>query len=79
MADDRTNPTDPTPWASAPMIFVVAPACPACGHEKYDRTRTSAGGDGSRTRKATCRRCHQRFKIIIEPVPDSGTATLPVS
>lgn len=64
--------SDTTPWKAAPMIFIVAPACPSCGCEKYDRHRTEKGGDGSRCKKATCRACGQRFLIVIETLPDSG-------
>jgi DNA-directed RNA polymerase subunit M/transcription elongation factor TFIIS len=60
-----------TDWASAPVLLIPRPACPHCGHEKYDRTRTNANGDGTSTKLCTCRACGGHYKICDE-FPDSG-------
>ena len=59
-------------WADVPMVFVVAPACPACRALRPIIVRSEANGDGTTTRKAICRRCSTRFKIIVE-VPNFGS------
>lgn len=66
--------TDGTPWASTPIITIYAATCPHCkAQEHYDRDRTDDNGDGSRTKKAICRTCGKRFRIVIEPLPVSGS------
>lgn len=54
-------------WADVPMVFIPLPACPLCGAYRPIIVRSEAGGDGSTTRKAICRRCSRRFKIVVEP------------
>jgi hypothetical protein len=65
-----TNGSDTTRWQDAPEVVVHAPACPRCWSPDYTLVRSEANGDGSTTRKATCSRCHRRFKIIVEPLPE---------
>ncbi len=65
-------------WADAPCVFVVLPTCPDCGGGSWVNVRTEQNGDGSRTRKCVCRRCSGRFKIVAEPLPDSGNCDLDV-
>jgi DNA-directed RNA polymerase subunit M/transcription elongation factor TFIIS len=60
-----------TNWATVPTILVVRPACPFCGHEKYDRTKTRSNDDGSATKLCTCRSCGANYKIC-EENPESG-------
>lgn len=59
-------------WTTAPIVFVAIPTCPACGCEKYQRTRTLDNGDNSRTKLVVCRQCATAFKIVAEPNPESG-------
>lgn len=58
-------------WANTPVVFVMAPACPACAALRPIIIRSEANGDGSTTRKAVCRRCSERFKIVVE-LPEIG-------
>jgi len=60
-------------WADAPLTFVVAPHCPRCLALRPVIVRSEANGDGSVTRKAVCRRCSKKFKIVVE-LPDSGSS-----
>jgi hypothetical protein len=60
-------------WADVPAIVVYAPACPSCRALRPIIVRSEANGDGSTTRKAICRRCSERFKIIVE-LPDFGNS-----
>ena len=56
-------------WNDAPLltVFVSPPAvCPQCCAAKPIIFRTEANGDGSSTRKCVCRRCSQRFKVVVE-------------
>ena len=64
-----------TNWADAPCCFVTAPSCSHCGHLEYITVRSEANGDGSVTRKAICRQCSGRFKIVVE-LPENGNETL---
>ena len=72
--DPITTGTTPTrnDWHKTPIVFVVAPCCPYCGCDKWDRSRTDSNGDGSVTRYCRCRECEKRFKICIEQSPVSG-------
>lgn len=60
-------------WTDAPCIFIEAPACPACQALRPIIVRSEANGDGSTTRKAICRRCSERFKIVVE-LPEFGNS-----
>jgi hypothetical protein len=62
-------------WDTAPMIFVVRPACPACGRLDYRRVRTEDNGDGSATRKVICKGCSAKYKIVVE-LPETGNGEL---
>jgi hypothetical protein len=62
----------PETWQDAPLVFITAAACPACGAGKPLIVRSEANGDGSTTRKAICRRCSERFKIVVE-LPEFGS------
>lgn len=61
-------------WQAVPMLFVVRPACPACGSTKHIRVRSFTEGDGSTTRRVVCSKCSEPFLLIIEnpPLPESG-------
>ena len=59
------------PWSDVPCIFVEAPACPMCRMVRPIIIRSEQNGDGSVTRKAVCRRCSARFKIVVE-LPEIG-------
>ncbi len=59
------------------MIFVTRATCPACSSPDYQRSRTENGGDGSTTKKVTCRRCLQRYLIVSE-LPETGNGALDV-
>ena len=59
-------------WNDAPICFVYLPACPLCGASEYIHVRSASNGDGSRTERAICRFCSEPFKIVREPLPDSG-------
>jgi hypothetical protein len=63
---------DNTPWAEVPPVTIYRAACPRCWADEYHVVRSEANGDGSVTRKAVCDRCHRRFKIIVEPLPEFG-------
>jgi hypothetical protein len=58
-------------WQDCPIVFVTLPACPYCGTTGFITVRSEANGDGSVTRKSVCRRCSERFKLVIE-LPNSG-------
>lgn len=58
-------------WFDAPCVVIVAPACPYCSARRPVIVRSEANGDGTTTRKAVCRRCSRKFKIVVE-LPDSG-------
>lgn len=58
-------------WLTAPIVFVVAPACPLCRAPRPIVVRSEQNGDGSVTRKAICRQCSTRFKICVE-LPEIG-------
>ena len=60
-----------TDWSTAPTVFVMVAVCPKCGHEKYDRVRTNANGDGTATKLCRCRACEFDYKIC-EEIPVSG-------
>jgi hypothetical protein len=60
-----------TDWALVPTVLIPLPVCPQCGHEKYDRVRTNANGDGSSTKLCVCRACGRSYKICCE-FPESG-------
>lgn len=62
-------------WSTAPLVFVIRPACPVCGSTDYVRTRTDDNGDGSATKKVICKGCGGRYKIILES-PETGKAEL---
>ena len=62
-------------WTDAPCITVVAPACPICRALRPIIVRTEQNGDGSVTRKSVCRRCSERFKIVVE-LPEFGNRKL---
>lgn len=72
MTIDTHNPAHasnatPEPWASVPLIFVPAIACPVCRSERPIIVRTQSENDGSRTRRCICRVCNGRFLVVIEP------------
>jgi len=56
-------------WIDVPTVFIVAPSCPRCGALRPITIRSEQNGDGSVTRKAVCRRCSSRFKIVVEVEP----------
>lgn len=64
--------SDGTAWADCPDVVIHKAACPACWADEYTIVRSEANGDGSTTRKAICGSCGQRFKIIVEPLPEIG-------
>jgi hypothetical protein len=61
-----------TLWEDAPIVTVHAPACLRCYSEDYSRLKTIDNGDESKTKRVVCRRCGQRYLILIEPLPVSG-------
>jgi hypothetical protein len=58
-------------WHNVPCVFIVAPHCPVCFAGRPIIVRSEANGDGSKTRKAVCRRCSEKFKIVVE-LPEFG-------
>ncbi|MCE9556759.1 MAG: hypothetical protein K8T91_25710 [Planctomycetes bacterium] len=61
------NTTNPTRWEQAPIVEISRPRCPACGTaEPPEYVRSEGNGDGSTTRKAICRSCQLRFKVVVE-------------
>ena len=70
-----------TAWSGAPIIFVHAICCPRCKALRPIIVRSSPiEADGSRSRRCICRRCSQRFVVVIEPpgdVPDFGSGQSP--
>lgn len=63
-------------WSGVPTVFVDVPTCAHCGWLEFDTQRSLANGDGSRTKLAICRGCHQPFKISLE-VPGFGNVIWP--
>lgn len=63
---------DATAWEDAPLVVIHKPACPSCWCDQFSLVRSEANGDGSTTRKAICGRCHKKFKIVVEPLPEIG-------
>lgn len=64
-----------TNWTDAPLVFIQAATCPACGAGRPLTVRSAQGGDGSVSRRSVCRRCSQRFVVVVEfpePLPDFG-------
>lgn len=61
-------------WETTPAVFVYRPACPHCGSERYVRTKTRDAGEGCATRFCICEGCSKPFKIIVEPMPETGIA-----
>jgi len=54
-------------WTDAPMIFIPRACCPSCGHTRYIAIRSMPPEfDGSRTLRAVCKRCSERFLIVTE-------------
>lgn len=60
-------------WADAPTASIIAPHCPLCLALRPIIVRSEQNGDGSVTRKAVCRECSQRIKIVVE-LPIFGSA-----
>jgi hypothetical protein len=61
-------------WSDVPTIFVTAAACPACRSGRPIIVRSEANGDSSVTRKAVCRVCGLRFKVVVESLPEFGNS-----
>jgi hypothetical protein len=62
-------------WLNAPVVHVTPTvvACPHCGCEQFDRSRSDPNGDGTNTRKCICVGCDDIFKIVIE-LPQTGNS-----
>jgi len=83
------EPDRPTTWSTVPTVFVVRPACPFCGCERYVAVRSMATeSDGSKTLRCVCRRCSGRFLVVTEPgereefsddVPENGKTSTSTS
>ena len=59
-------------WEKAPIVFVVATACPHCSTtSKPEILRTYDNRDGSVTRRCCCRKCGGRYLTVVEP-PETG-------
>lgn len=54
------------------MVYVQIPCCPSCGHTRYIKLKTLAGGDGSRCKRVICKRCVLRYIIVLELPPGTG-------
>jgi hypothetical protein len=71
---------DKTPWSETPFIElpIYVANCPGYGAIEHQITRTDTNGDGSSTRKATCRACGRRFRIVVsvESLPAAGKWTV---
>ena len=60
-------------WLACPIVEVVKPACPFCGHEAYIPNRTFQNGDGSTTRRCICERCSKPYIVAVEKLlPNFG-------
>jgi hypothetical protein len=67
-------------WSDTPTITIFAPQCPHCAALRPIIVRSEANGDGTVTRKATCRTCSKRFKIIVETLlPEFGNPDFPLA
>lgn len=73
MSRSTTQQLDTTPWSEAPVVFYLLPTCFHCGHHQFDGSKTVDNGDGTRTKKATCRRCGMRNKLVGE-LPETGNS-----
>ena len=71
-------------WSDCPVVYgnlpappPPAPPCPHCGSSRTpDYVRVEDLGDGSILRKAVCRRCGERFRMVLEPIADAGNDDL---
>ena len=67
------------PWSECPRIYVCLPTCPFCGAGRPYTLRSCQNGDGSVTRRSTCRECHGRFLVVVEAgcddLPETGGFT----
>lgn len=72
-------------WRGVPRVAVPMIACPYCHSTRPRTERSEQGGDGSVSRRCTCRRCAERFIAILEPpnldgsFPCRGTELLDTS
>jgi transposase-like protein len=60
-----------TTWRFAPFTIRVSDHCPTCLSTDAIHVRTQSERDGSRSRRYICRRCSQRYVVVIEP-PQTG-------
>ena len=53
-------------WNNAPFVFIPAITCPN-GHRDYFVIKVfPTESDGSKTRRCICRKCSQRFVVVVE-------------
>ena len=65
------------PWDTVPIVFITAPACPECGAARPLTVKSLQNGDGSVTRRSTCRHCLARFLVVVEPTDVEADLPLP--
>jgi len=53
-------------WRDAEYVFVTKLHCPYCHSLKPIPIRVEKNGDGSTSRKYTCRVCSRRFVYVVE-------------
>src|SRR5262245_7644556 len=70
--DRRASMPEPL-WDDVETIFVQAPACPNCGNISPHQIIRSQREEYGIVRKAVCRRCSNRFKIVVEFLPAAGS------
>lgn len=54
-------------WQDVTTVFITALHCPYCLGLRPILIRSEQNGDASQTRKYVCRRCSERFKLVVEP------------
>jgi len=63
-----------TSWQDSPYVFITLPTCPFCGSGSLITVRSESAGDGSVMRKTVCKKCSNRFRLVVEPgeLPEFG-------
>lgn len=69
-------------WSTAEIVYIPAVACPGCAALRPIIVRSQSEGDGSVSRRCVCRRCAERFVVVVEPpepLPEFGREDGPLS
>ncbi len=57
----------PRPQTMLPMVIIPKPCCPRCRSHDVESLRSNKNEDGSSVRYTACKRCNQRFHVVVDP------------